>query len=325
MSVQTYYVFHDTQYNYFSPVSLSQQITRLTPRVLPWQQPQAHQLEVSPFPDKMVVNTDSFGNLMNYFALYQEHQSLDIKVSSIVSIAPRMLPDQSTMPVWSEVVERLQYQRYKQYLPFDQEATQFRFESNHVRLLPAFREWALACMRPEMNLMQAVQALQERIYQEFSFDPSATTISTPVHEVFERRRGVCQDFAHYMLSCLRSVGLAARYVSGYLLTHPPAGMARLVGADASHAWVSVYIPDVGWLDSDPTNNIFPNLEHITLGWGRDFSDVSPIRGMMYGSNDHSFKTQVTVIPETELEQLSSESLRERCLQIGKLRSLPESA
>lgn len=315
MSACTYHIFHDTDYRYFAPVSLSQQIVRLTPRVLEWQEPLAHRMVIDPLPSKVRVTVDSFGNLMNYFALYQEHQKLSIKASSIVTVKHRPIPAQENLPPWSQTVERLQYRFARAYLPFDLEATQFRFESNHVRLSPMYRDWALECMRPEMNVVQAVKALQQRIFQEFTFDPSATTISTPVNEVFERRRGVCQDFAHFMLSCLRSVGLAARYVSGYLLTHPPTGMPRLIGADASHAWVSVYIPDVGWLDTDPTNNLFPDLEHITLCWGRDFSDVSPIRGMMYGSHDHSFQTQVTVVPETELDQLPSIDFAERSAQM----------
>ena len=145
--------------------------------------------------------------------------------------------------------------------------------------------------------------LLNRIHTELKFDPTATTVSTPVMEVFERRRGVCQDFAHLMLSCLRSMGLAARYVSGYLLTRPPPGRKRLVGADASHAWVSVYCPDYGWVDADPTNGVFPSLEHVTLGWGRDYDDVIPLRGVLLGGGDHELEIKVTVAPASDYEAI----------------------
>lgn len=138
-----------------------------------------------------------------------------------------------------------------------------------------------------------------RIHEEFTFDPEATHVATPLTEVLERKRGVCQDFAHLMLACLRALGIPARYVSGYLLTQPPPGQPRLIGADASHAWISVWCPDAGWTDFDPTNDVVPGTEHITLAWGRDFSDVSPLRGVILGGGDHELDVWVTVTPETE--------------------------
>jgi transglutaminase-like putative cysteine protease len=163
--------------------------------------------------------------------------------------------------------------------------------------------WTSACFPPGAPLLAGVRALMNRIHDDFAFDPKATTVSTPVMDVFAHRRGVCQDFAHLMLSCLRSIGLAARYVSGYLLTRPPPGRARLVGADASHAWVSVYCPDYGWVDADPTNAVFPSLEHVTLGWGRDYDDVIPLRGVLLGGGDHTLDIAVTVAPIEEYERL----------------------
>ena len=172
----------------------------------------------------------------------------------------------------------------------------YRFASPYVGLDAAFEVFAADCFPPERPLLEAVQALMQKIHGEFTFDASATLVATPLLTVLEQRRGVCQDFAHLMLACLRSRGLAARYVSGYLLTQPPPGQARLVGADASHAWVSVYCPSNGWVDFDPTNNLLPALEHITLAWGRDFADVSPLRGVILGGGHHDPDVQVTVTP-----------------------------
>ncbi len=296
----TYHIQHDTEYDYHSPVTQSRQILRLSPRVLPWQTPESHTITIDPEPDHIDFLLDCFGNPLRYFTLMNDHEALAVRAHSVVNLTGRRLPDAQDTPPWEEVVDHLRFTSGQEYLPYDFEATQFRFESNHIRLLPHIREWTQQIIRPGMPILEAVGALQSRIFEEFVFDPQATTIATPVAEVFRNRRGVCQDFAHLMISCLRSIGLAARYVSGYLLTHPPAGQPRLIGADASHAWVSVYIPEHGWIDSDPTNNLFPDLEHITLCWGRDFSDVSPIRGMMYGSSAHGLKTSVTVMPESEM-------------------------
>ena len=183
------------------------------------------------------------------------------------------------------------------------DATRFLFESTRVRNKRELAAWASTCFPKGTPLLVGVRALMNRIHAEVTFDPKATTVSTPVMEVFERRRGVCQDFAHLMLSCLRSMGLASRYVSGYLLTRPPPGRKRLVGADASHAWVSVYLPDHGWVDADPTNAVFPALEHVTLGWGRDYDDVIPLRGVLLGGGEHELEIKVTVAPAAEYEEV----------------------
>jgi transglutaminase-like putative cysteine protease len=165
-----------------------------------------------------------------------------------------------------------------------------------VHLKRSFVEFSESCFPPGRPLLLGVQALMEKIFNEFTFDAEATQVATPLVEVLEKRRGVCQDFAHLMLACVRSRGLAARYISGYLLTQPPPGQPRLIGADASHAWVSVFCPVLGWVDFDPTNNVQPALEHITLAWGRDFSDVSPLRGVILGGGSHDPEVRVTVMP-----------------------------
>jgi len=207
-------------------------------------------------------------------------------------------------PPWEQVRDAIDYQAGRWLLPDDLLATHYLFESSHVRIKREFARYAGECFAPGAPLLAGIEALMRRIFSEFRFDPLATTVSTPVTEVFAGKRGVCQDFAHFMLSCLRSLGLAARYVSGYLVTDPPPGQPRLVGADASHAWVSVYCPamDGGggiWIDADPTNGIFPDVSHITLGWGRDFLDVSPLRGVLIGGGEQTMRVAVTVTPAEE--------------------------
>ena len=201
----------------------------------------------------------------------------------------------ASSPPWEEVRDSLAYGA----TPVLIEPNCFLFESPYVRVKHEFSAYAGPCFTPQRPLLEAVQALMSLIYTEFEFDPEATTVATPVLQILEEKRGVCQDFAHLMLSCLRSLGLAARYVSGYLLTQPPPGKPRLVGADASHAWISVYCPSlVGgiWVDFDPTNNLLPDTQHITLAWGRDFGDVSPLRGVILGGDEHELDVAVTVTP-----------------------------
>jgi transglutaminase-like putative cysteine protease len=196
-------------------------------------------------------------------------------------------------------------------MPVQLEANSLLFESPYVRVKREFATYARPCFTPRRPLLDAVQALMNRIHSEFEFDPEATTVSTPVLKVLEDKRGVCQDFAHLMLSCLRSLGLGARYVSGYLLTQPPPGKPRMIGADASHAWVSVFCLDADggrWVDFDPTNNLIPDTEHITLAWGRDFGDVSPLRGVILGGGDEpELDVAVTVMPWDNEDLASSET------------------
>ncbi|MBC7204288.1 MAG: transglutaminase family protein [Pusillimonas sp.] len=305
MSVNVVYqVMHDTLYHYQSPVSLSRQILRLTPRQLPWQDVLASHIDIEPQPARIHTMRDAFGNEVLSFCLEQEHTELAFRARSRVQVKPRYLPASSVDLPLEEVSEFYRFKSGRHYSASDFEAIKFLYESAHVRVKRVFADWAREIMFPGQSLCDFIRALQGRIYSDFTFDPAATTVSTPVTEVFGHRKGVCQDFAHLMLSCLRSVGLAARYVSGYILTHPPEGQARLVGADASHAWVSVYLPGFGWVDSDPTNNIFVNTEHITLSWGRDYADISPVRGMMIGSGAHTLDIAVTVYPQDEAKMVN---------------------
>jgi transglutaminase-like putative cysteine protease len=265
----------------------------MTPRHLPWQTPQAHAVVVEPTPTERWQREDYFGNPVLYIAVLAPHSVLHVRATSTVEIRSRdgfrQLEDS---PPWDRIRERLQQVGSPPLL----EASQFLFESPHVSFTPALTAYAAPSFAPGRPLLAAARELMLRIHEEFEFDPKATTVATPLAEVLARRRGVCQDFAHLMIGCLRSLGIAARYVSGYLLTTPPPGQPRLVGADASHAWVSVYCPETGWTDFDPTNNLLPDLQHITLAYGRDFSDVSPLRGVILGGSEQVLDVRVTVTP-----------------------------
>jgi transglutaminase-like putative cysteine protease len=298
-----YVVVHETRYGYGHSVGLSRQILHLTPRATPWQTCRSHRIDVSPEPSVQVASTDAFGNPIASLCIESDHDALSVRAESFVDVTARSYPDDAASPPWDDVRARLAYQAGRRPHPADLEAARFLFESMRVRNKRELAAWTSACFPPGAPLLAGVRALMNRIHDDFAFDPKATTVSTPVMDVFAHRRGVCQDFAHLMLSCLRSIGLAARYVSGYLLTRPPPGRARLVGADASHAWVSVYCPDYGWVDADPTNAVFPSLEHVTLGWGRDYDDVIPLRGVLLGGGDHTLDIAVTVAPIEEYERL----------------------
>jgi transglutaminase-like putative cysteine protease len=299
----SYVVVHETRYAYEQPVGLSRQILHLTPRVTPWQAVSTHTITVTPEPEILATTVDAFGNPMTALCIEEDHAALSVRAQSSVEITARDYPPDDSSPPWDAVRARLSYHAGWRPQPADLEASRFLFESTRVRNKRELAAWTSACFPPGAPLLGGVRALMRRIHGEFTFDPNATIVSTPVMEVFAKRRGVCQDFAHLMLSCLRSLGLAARYVSGYVLTRPPPGRPRLVGADASHAWVSVYCPDYGWVDADPTNAVFPSLEHVTLGWGRDYDDVIPLRGVLLGGGDHDLAVEVTVVPAAEYETL----------------------
>jgi len=290
-----YQIFHDTHYHYDSPVSLAQQLAHLWPRACDWQRCTEQQLLISPEPTTRRDELDVFGNPLTRLAFERPHDELLVNARLSVEVLARPLLDFNQSPTWESTRDALTYGGRPLAAPL-LEACRYRFESPYVHLKRSFVEFSESCFVPGRPLMLGVRALMEKIFEEFTFDADATQVATPLVEVLERRRGVCQDFAHLMLACLRSRGLAARYVSGYLLTQPPPGQARLIGADASHAWVSVYCPVLGWVDFDPTNNVQPALEHITLAWGRDFSDVSPLRGVILGGGSHDPEVRVTVMP-----------------------------
>lgn len=293
-----YQVEHHTRYRYASAVTLSHHLLHLTPRTVPGQQLESCTLSLEPPPSQRHSSLDGFGNPVLALAYEQPHRELNVSLEMIVSRHQRELPAASDSPPWQQVVASLAY--HSQPLTAAQlEAQRYRFESPHVRLKKAFAQFASDCFPVDQPLLAGASALMHKIHSEFTFDASATDIATPLATVLAERRGVCQDFAHLMLACLRSLGLAARYVSGYLLTEPPAGQPRLIGADATHAWIEIYCPTHGWIGFDPTNNCQPQLEHIVLGWGRDFTDVSPLRGVLLGGGSHDPEVAVTVTPLDE--------------------------
>ena len=300
---QSYVVLHETRYGYEHPVSLSRQVLHLTPRETSWQKCRAHRLDISPHPEMLVESVDAFGNAQRSMCIESDHEALSVRAESWVEVEARPYPEASRTPAWDAVRARLAYRAGSRPDPADLEAARYSFESARVRNKRELAAWTLPCFPRGAPLLEGVAALMKQMHRELVFDPKATLVSTPVMEVFDRRRGVCQDFAHLMLSCLRSIGLAARYVSGYVLTRPPPGRPRLIGADASHAWISVYCPDFGWIDADPTNDVFPSLEHVTLGWGRDYDDVIPLRGVLLGGGHHELDIEVTVVPLEEYDSV----------------------
>jgi transglutaminase-like putative cysteine protease len=270
-------------------------LAHLWPRPCAWQHCTEQQLQISPEPTSRRDELDVFGNPLTRLAFERPHDELLVNASLTIEVLPRQVPDFNLSPAWEDTRNALTYSS-QPLSPDLLEACRYRFESPYVHLKRNFVEFSESCFPAGRPLLLGVQALMEKIFSEFTFDAEATQVATPLVEVLERRRGVCQDFAHLMLACVRSRGLAARYISGYLLTQPPPGQPRLIGADASHAWVSVYCPVSGWVDFDPTNNVQPALEHITLAWGRDFSDVSPLRGVILGGGNHDPEVRVTVMP-----------------------------
>jgi transglutaminase-like putative cysteine protease len=235
---------------------------------------------------------DYFGNLLCFFTVQEPHKELIVEARSEGIM-------RESAPPWPQ--QSLPWEVAAQSLPDDLspeglEAYQFGFESPRIRVRPEFAAYALQSFTPKRPMTEALLDLTARIHNDFRFDSKVTTVRTTTEEVFRKRRGVCQDFAHLQIACLRSLNLAARYVSGYLRTYPPPGQPRLVGADASHAWVSAYCPGIGWLDVDPTNNLVPSNGHVTLAWGRDYSDVSPLRGLILGGGAHTLKVAVDMEP-----------------------------
>ena len=294
--VARYSVIHQTDYTYQSMVTLSQQYLHLTPRPFQYQQTLAHRIRVEPIPDDWSEGVDYFGNLTQNITLTTPHQVLVVHAESTIDLYDR---PSLTQIAGSVAWESLQSEMSQSQGAATLEPFHFLYSSPHILCSYALQQYALQSFTPGRPLLDAAMDLTQRIFDEFEFDSEATDISTTLDEVLSGRRGVCQDFAHLMIGCLRSIGLPARYVSGYILTHPSEGQSRLIGADASHAWVSVFCPGWGWVDFDPTNRSLVQHEHITLGWGRDFSDVTPLRGIVLGGGQQILGVSVTVTPLDE--------------------------
>lgn len=298
-------VTHLTRYRYQPQVEHAQHVAYLTPLQESHQQLLSHRLDISPAPDESESRTDVYGNVRSFFSIHGAHEVLSVVARSTVATSAR-LPVLSPIR-WEEAQEHF---RYRAQAPFDP-ATEFTFASPYVPIHAEFLHYALASFSPGAALLDCAFDLMARIHRDFAYVARSTEVNTTALEAMAQRRGVCQDFAHIMIACWRAMGLPARYVSGYLLTHPPEGQARLIGADASHAWVSLFIPTLDqqgtgkssdpsasgqWLDFDPTNNRNPGEDYVTLAKGRDFSDVSPLRGVILGGGGHLMDVEVTVSP-----------------------------
>ena len=285
-----YRITHRTIYDYTDGVTVSHHAARMMPMVGGAQRVSKFALTISPAPAVRKESRDYFGNHVCFFAIQETHRTFEVVASSHVTVDAPTLPVPEHSPAWEEVAACFR----DPVLPSDVSPYEFCFDSPLVRLAPPYAEYARESFPPGTPLLDGVRDLMGRIHGGFRYDNVATTTATPLEEVWAKRHGVCQDFAHVAIACLRSLGLPARYVSGYLRTYPAAGSQRMIGADASHAWFSVYCPDTGWVDFDPTNNFLPTNEHITVAIGRDFSDVSPLSGILTGGGEHEVRVSVDV-------------------------------
>jgi transglutaminase-like putative cysteine protease len=311
MSALRYAVRHETCYSYGRDVLHSHQLLHLTPRDFARQACLAHSILIEPQPSVRTEHVDAFGNRVTRVELDRPHDQLKVHAEMIVSLeaTPELALDEGER--WEAVRDGLSYRsqpREAEWL----EAMRFRGESSFVRVKRLFSDFARDCLEPGSTVLEVADCLMRKVHAEFTYAPGETEIATPLVEVFQKRRGVCQDYAHFMIACLRSAGLAARYVSGYLRTHAPAPAPEpepepepeaadsepgaLVGADASHAWVAVFAPPFGWVEFDPTNRVRVRQEHVALAWGRDFGDVSPLRGVILGGGSHTLSVRVEVRP-----------------------------
>jgi transglutaminase-like putative cysteine protease len=287
-----YRVVHETVYTYSSQVSSSRQVAHLTPRETAWQQLASHRLAIEPAASERNEGTDYFGNRYVSFLVEEPHSTLAVRAESEVQVASQGITPETDSPPWEEsVVERGEWGP-----GIDLEAEQYRVASPAIPLLPKARAYALPSFPAGRPWLDSLLDLTTRIKEEFIYDPEATTVDTGVFKVLDQRRGVCQDYAHLMLSSLRALGIAARYVSGYVLNRPRADGTRLTGADASHAWVAAHCPGLGWVAFDPTNGKLADQEFVTLGWGREFLDVTPLRGVVLGSATQQLSVAVSVTP-----------------------------
>jgi transglutaminase-like putative cysteine protease len=289
-------VVHETYYRYRPMVETAQHVAYMLPKEHPTQSVRECALHIEPIPDQRSSMTDVFGNTRFFFSLQSPHDTLNVVARSVVLTRPSPLVISEIG--WEKTRERFRYQAGSQV----DAAAEFVFPSPFVPRLPEFAAYARPSFRAATTLLDASIDLMQRIHRDFTYESHSTEVNTPALEAFTQRRGVCQDFAHIMIACLRSSGIAARYVSGYLLTEPAPGQIKLLGSDATHAWISVYLADLPeharWVDFDPTNNRWawhaPGPDYVTVATGRDFGDVSPLRGVIYGGASHTLTVGVTV-------------------------------
>lgn len=287
-----YKITHTTSYAYSEPVRVCHNLVLLTPREDGNVRCKSHRLLIRPTPQASSRRKDFFGNQVHAFSIEENHRSLTVTASSRVNVDLVDYPPPEESTPWETIRDGLTTGTD----PLWFEAAPFLFDSPRIHRRAAFAEYAAESFAPERPILEAVLDLTRRIHAEFAYDAKATTVSTGIEEAFLMKKGVCQDFAQIQIACLRSLGLAARYVSGYLRTIPPPGKPRLVGADQSHAWCSVYCGALGWVDVDPTNDAICKTDHVPLAWGRDYDDVTPIKGVFLGGGQHQLRVSVDVAP-----------------------------
>ena len=285
-----YRVTHATKYIYQSSASLCHNIVCQSPADFPFQQVDKYDYSIKPEPNFSSERKDFFENNVVYFSLQKAHKELIVKSESEVTLTrPNWMDvDPAETPAWETVVKELKTPASKN------DTRQFYLESAHVTFVKGIREYTLESFTDDRPILEALLDLNTRIFKDFTFTPGFTEISTPLEDVFENKKGVCQDYAHFGLACVRSIGLAARYMSGYIETIPPPGKPKLVGADASHAWIAVYIPEIGWVELDSTNNLLVNDQHVRVATGRDFADVVPLKGIVYSGGKQKMVVTVDV-------------------------------
>jgi transglutaminase-like putative cysteine protease len=287
-----YRIVHSTTYQYADSVPVCLNQLRLSPRDTPWTHCSSHRMTISPTPVNVSKRRDWFGNNVQSFSLNENHRRLSVVAKSRVSVSPQTVPEAVNTPAWEDIATGVRDASLNGWF----EVCEFTFESPSISRQDEFSEFAADCFTAGRPILAAAIDLTTKIFRDFKYDPRATTVTTRPEEVLKVKHGVCQDFAHVAIATLRALGLPARYVSGYLRTIPPAGQPRMVGADASHAWFSVWCGDAGWIDLDPTNDCVCSTDHIPIAWGRDYSDVAPIRGVFMGGGDHTLAVSVDVEP-----------------------------
>jgi len=300
MKAHLFDITHTTTYDYQSAVTVGHHLLRLAPRRLARQSRLAYAVSLEPAAACVSNHTDYFGNEVAFAIIEGAHRRLRVTARSRVAVGAAFIPEAAETPSWETVRSLCRRDLSAPAL----EASEFTFASPLVPVDAPFADYAKESFPAGRAVLDAVLDLTGRIHRDFKFDATATSIAAPLAQVLEERRGVCQDFAHLQIACLRALGLPARYVSGYLETMPPPGQPKLTGADASHAWVGFFCPGLGWIDVDPTNNLLPSMRHITLGWGRDYGDVSPIRGVLVGGDEHTLGVAVDVLALGEVDDQS---------------------
>ncbi|MBD5769660.1 transglutaminase family protein [Marinomonas colpomeniae] len=274
-----YRVRHITEYTYGAPVSLCYNMAHLLPRDTRNQRCIHQKVQINPPPVYQKEGEDYFGNQTFYFSIQEAHKKLVIDVSTDFEIVPLNILEEQKYHAMT--CGQLRSLLDVPTTPELRMAKEYLLDSPQISNSAELKDYADSTFSDDKSVFQAALAFTHKIFTEFTFDPNTTTVATPLEQVLEQRSGVCQDFAHLAIGCLRSVGIPARYMSGYLETLPPPGQEKLVGADASHAWFSIFIPDLGWIEFDPTNDIVPNEQHIVTAWGRDYSDVTPLQGVIF--------------------------------------------